>query len=308
MITMLFCNIARMDSYRGWTNVDQPVGAGDYPDKDKEEVHNFHPHDAYVYGYVAAVAHSISIERLGAKRTQSSVSGVDVVWTAPSPNRGRDVVGWYRNATVFRKPQKYKRGSYHKRDSYDYHVLANRTDYVLLAGPERRKINIQRAQDQQGGFGNSNVWYADTDYGLRIRTSVRRLFSRAKRQIFDRNELDEQAAVLPPLTRAPRGMDKPLWSKREVTVVGRDPEVQRWILQCADGRCELCGEPAPFDKPNGSPFLEIHHVYRLADSGADVPTNAVALCPNCHREAHHGARSEAILAQLCKHAAERAIG
>lgn len=290
----LFCNIARMDSYRGWTSVDQPVGAGDYPEK--EEVHNFHPHGAHVYGYVAAVAHSISIQRLGARQDQPSISGLDVVWTAPSPVRGRDVVGWYRNATVFRHLQTYQRGS--------YHVKANRTDHVLLA-PDRRKINILRARDHQGGFGNSNVWYADSDYGRRIRKRVTRLFRRGGHQVFDRDELDELADALPPLARAPRGVNKPSRSKREVAVVGRDPEVHRWVLQLADGRCELCGKRAPFKKANGVAFLEIHHVRRLADGGADVPTNAVALCPNCHREAHHGARSEEIRVQLGRHAAER---
>ena len=38
------------------------------------------------------------------------------------------------------------------------------------------------------------------------------------------------------------------------------------------------------------PFLEVHHVKRLAKGGADVPSNTVALCPNCHRAAHYGAQ------------------
>ena len=39
---------------------------------------------------------------------------------------------------------------------------------------------------------------------------------------------------------------------------------------------------------NNSFYLEIHHVKRLADDGSDRITNAIALCPNCHREFHHG--------------------
>ena len=41
---------------------------------------------------------------------------------------------------------------------------------------------------------------------------------------------------------------------------------------------------APFIKENGAPFLEIHHLKRLADGGSDTISNTVAICPNCHRE------------------------
>lgn len=297
-MTMLFCNIARMESYRGWTSVDKPQGAGSDPEK--AEAHNFHPCGDHVYGYVAAVARSIDLEKLGAmNKDQLSVDGVDVVWTAPSTERGRDVVGWYRNATVFRHLQTYKRGP----DHVPYHVRAGKTDYVLLP-LNKRMLNIKSALDQPGGFGR-NVWYADSVYGQTVRNKVVRLFRSAKRQVFDRNELEDQADLLQPLDRAPKGVRRPSRSNREITVVGRDPAVQRWVLQCADGHCELCGERAPFEKSNGNPFLEIHHVHRLADGGADVPENAVALCPNCHREAHHGARAEAIGRQLARHASRR---
>lgn len=294
-MTMLFCNIARMDSYRGWTSVDVPEGGGSDPNK--EEVNNFHPYGGHVYGYVAAVARSIRIEKLGATdKKQLFVDGVDVVWTAPSIRGGRDVVGWYRDAIVFRHLQTYKRGL--------YHVKASKTAYVLLP-PNKRTLNIQRAEDKPGGFGNSNVWYADTDYGQVIRKRMTTLFRDAKRQVFDRDELEDQVDALEPLDHAPQGVGRPSRTKREISVVGRDPEVQRWILQCADGCCELCGKRAPFEKPNGNPFLEVHHVRRLADGGADVPENAVALCPNCHREAHHGSRIDVIRDQLSIHASRR---
>ena len=45
-------------------------------------------------------------------------------------------------------------------------------------------------------------------------------------------------------------------------------------------------------KPDGSLYLESHHVIALANDGADRPTNVIALCPDDHREAHFGRRSE----------------
>jgi len=68
----------------------------------------------------------------------------------------------------------------------------------------------------------------------------------------------------------------------------RDPAVKAWVLQNANGRCEVCGAPAPFAGDDGEPFLEVHHVHQLADGGSDRVSNAAALCPNCHRRCHHG--------------------
>lgn len=67
----------------------------------------------------------------------------------------------------------------------------------------------------------------------------------------------------------------------------RDPEVIAWVLLRADGRCEACGEPAPFSRSDGTPFLEVHHLRPLAEGGPDTVSNALAACPNCHRRLHH---------------------
>lgn len=53
-----------------------------------------------------------------------------------------------------------------------------------------------------------------------------------------------------------------------------------------DCDCEGCNTSAPFISKKG-PYLEPHHVHRLADGGPDHPKNVIALCPNCHRQAHY---------------------
>ena len=35
-------------------------------------------------------------------------------------------------------------------------------------------------------------------------------------------------------------------------------------------------------------FLEVHHIKWLSNGGEDSVENALALCPNCHRQAHYG--------------------
>ena len=72
----------------------------------------------------------------------------------------------------------------------------------------------------------------------------------------------------------------------------RDPEVIVWVKQRAGGICELCEKEGPFLDRDNQPFLEVHHIIPLADGGPDTTDNAVALCPNCHRECHHGQNFE----------------
>lgn len=67
----------------------------------------------------------------------------------------------------------------------------------------------------------------------------------------------------------------------------RDRHVSEYAKCRAKGFCQLCGNPAPFDDKNGRPYLEAHHIVRLADGGADSIENVVGLCPNCHRKMHH---------------------
>jgi 5-methylcytosine-specific restriction protein A len=74
-----------------------------------------------------------------------------------------------------------------------------------------------------------------------------------------------------------------------VNVYVRNPYVVAEVLERASGVCERCSLPAPFrKKKDGSPYLEVHHVIRLADGGEDTVRNAIAVCPNCHRKLHFG--------------------
>lgn len=44
---------------------------------------------------------------------------------------------------------------------------------------------------------------------------------------------------------------------------------------------------APFlRKKDNSPYLEVHHIITLANGVDDTVENAIAVCPNCHRELH----------------------
>lgn len=72
----------------------------------------------------------------------------------------------------------------------------------------------------------------------------------------------------------------------QVTVYHRDEYLKEAVKRIADGKCQLCGNDAPFIDNYGQPYLEEHHVKRLADGGSDTIDNVVAICPNCHRKIH----------------------
>lgn len=72
----------------------------------------------------------------------------------------------------------------------------------------------------------------------------------------------------------------------QTVVYHRDAYLKETVKRIADGKCQLCGKDAPFVDNNGEPYLEEHHVKKLADGGTDTIDNVVAICPNCHRKVH----------------------
>jgi 5-methylcytosine-specific restriction enzyme A len=81
----------------------------------------------------------------------------------------------------------------------------------------------------------------------------------------------------------------------------RSAAVREYVLARAAGICESCGRPAPFRRRDGSAYLEPHHTRRLSDGGPDHPRWVGAVCPNCHREMHHGAEGDEKNRELQRH-------
>jgi 5-methylcytosine-specific restriction protein A len=79
--------------------------------------------------------------------------------------------------------------------------------------------------------------------------------------------------------------------------VRRDRRVRNLVLERAMGRCERAGclEARPY-----LGFLDVHHI--LGVERSDRVWNCVALCPNCHRDAHFAPNAEQINADLLSYA------
>lgn len=109
---------------------------------------------------------------------------------------------------------------------------------------------------------------------------------------FDRTVLDKRTKSLRSIKTRKKavGNQKPSAKIVETTEYERDPAVKAEVLDRANGVCELCEKQAPFVKDDDEHFLEVHHIIQLSEGGPDIVKNAIALCPNCHREAHYGKR------------------
>lgn len=131
----------------------------------------------------------------------------------------------------------------------------------------------------------------------KIRAAVQELSSKyviQSAEVYEKRLDDEVQKSLkdsPSARRARLAVAERTPSRLSVTVkmFRRNPDVVAEVLLRANGTCEGCGSKAPFfRKRDGSPYLEIHHRIQLAKGGDDTVENALALCPNCHREQHFG--------------------
>ncbi len=94
---------------------------------------------------------------------------------------------------------------------------------------------------------------------------------------------------------------------RKVRFYERNKYIRMYALKEANGVCQNCKKEASFNDKLGNPYLEVHHINRLSDGGFDNINNVVALCPNCHREIHHGSNGEKINKNLKETIRERSI-
>ena len=140
----------------------------------------------------------------------------------------------------------------------------------LWNSPSRKKLALALSKSAKLKSEKPELFEPSSDLGVLD----------ANASILLREGLDEKPAGNPNPERSNPNENKGSFK--------RDSEVIAWVKQRAGGVCELCGEEAPFRDRHNQPYLETHHIVPLAQEGPDTPDNTVAICPNCHRECHHG--------------------
>jgi hypothetical protein len=171
---IVFFNTGWMDFYKGLRN-DSITGGGQHIEDEGwgGEIFNYKSFKNNYYGYVQPKIDkkygnpcTIKLERFGAEKTDKSFKGVTVVWTAKDPyNGGTYIIGWYKNATVFRYTQYPPRNSkrWYKNELMEYYATTQTSNARLLSVDERI-VKVQRQKKKW--MGESNVWYADKNPGF----------------------------------------------------------------------------------------------------------------------------------------------
>ncbi|CAM2076742.1 MAG: Nucleotide modification associated domain-containing protein [uncultured Clostridium sp.] len=183
MRKILFCNIAWMDKYRGINDNDTPVNGGSYVEdtNNAHEAYNFEPmyftdteeHTQYCLGFFETKStngnnrNQLHIEKIdnNSDKNIESIDNVLVIWCAKSPtNDFTSIVGWYKNATVYRE---YQSVEFESGYVQDYNILAKAEECVLLPSNIRSRKTmwwVPRVAKKNGpsyGFGQANVWFAN---------------------------------------------------------------------------------------------------------------------------------------------------
>ena len=258
------------------------------------EVCNFSNNAGTLYGYVQPTGR-IKIEKLGASKKDDSVNGVTVVWTAGPESGGTVVVGWYKDATVYRDAQTITKPStiQTKNGVSSYRIKAP-ADKAVLLQVEQRELIIPRAV--KGGIGQSNVWFADKEESLEIVDRVVALIDAGT--IPTLPDIDQSQSILEGNPRLVAHLRR----ERNSAIIKakKDATLRATGKLC----CEACG----FDFKKvygefGDGFCEVHHLQPLSKADGVVKTelgDLAIVCSNCHRIIH---RSDPMLSipNLSKH-------
>jgi 5-methylcytosine-specific restriction endonuclease McrA len=217
-------------------------------------------------------------------------------WVAPKDSRpGDDVViyvvgyGFFATATVTSESR--------PRDDWPGRYGAALASFKLIVPP----IFLAAIRRHIPGLGWAryprSITTPTPDVAEQVRELIRR---RRKTGIPDLDDDALEEANIDELRRVATMRSRKSTPGRNTKTVyrARSLAIRLYVLRRADGYCEYCEYEAPFYKSDGTPYLEPHHTTRLADDGPDHPSHVIALCPNCHRRAHHAGNAKAFNSEL----------
>lgn len=174
---IVFARIASMKYYKGITDKDTPENGGSYVTKngDAHECYNFDAVNfddgkSECFGFAMITGGGncevqLKIENIvgcANFKDEEYVEGVTVVWCAKANcTNSLRVVGFYKNATVFRHRQLLE---FDNGDKQGFNFVADKEDCVLIPYQKRFSdgrwyIPTSGKNKYDFGFGRSSVWY-----------------------------------------------------------------------------------------------------------------------------------------------------
>ena len=238
-----------MDEYNG-SATERPVGGGEFNSKEiGHEVNNFTPsNDDKYYGYVQSSFGTIAVEKHFScvSDDKNYAEHILVVWVIDK----KKIVGWYKDATVYRKWTHLDSETAANRIYDDYNITSK--EGILLPKQDRRVMNYS--------FGRNNIWYGDDDANKKTIEFIERYESRENKTEFDKIN-----------SHVITGEEREVITKQRIN----QSKFRQRLLTKYKRKCVLCG--VSFE-----PVLVASHIKPWSESDpsekVDVD-NGLLLCP-----------------------------
>lgn len=298
-----------MREYRGHyridgQEIDQPKRGGSYVDTHGEahECCNF-LEDNYgiVYGHVETwkgdengYDAQIRIENLGADKNDTYIDGVNVIWIATHQEGGRRVIGWYKNARVYRERQRHNKNKYpttqHERDKVgSYRITAKQEDIHLIIEDQRHLI-INPSKKRKGFPGMNSIFYPSnykennelTEFLIDLNTEI----DKTSRKATDSFCLVEETDSV----EGSWDFEGKLQLKQHLEKERSKKLIKDFKNKLTNYSCSICN--FSFESAYGAlgyGFIEAHHtipIATLTEQTKMSPFDLIAVCSNCHRMLH----------------------
>lgn len=265
--------------------------------------------DGRYYGYCPPYG-NIDIANLGAKKSDESISGVIVVYTAKIKNSSdREIIGFCKDATVYRTPiddisilQKLRRKLNDGSGTYCSYSIES-DELTNLIGVSSKFI-IRIADYNVYMFRAQRIFkgkYPDLD------KKVLDYINNYLESGYDGEDLDFQDSVQnvdlgKRITDSSKDYPEYVDGNNSKSVK-KNSRISKQVLVDANYICAGDNEHTTFLTNKGVSYMEGHHLIPCTYSNAhyfwktrkrniDCVENIVCLCPTCHRKIHFGSPKE----------------
>lgn len=273
---------------------DIPVNGGSYVQENKDAFEKFNFHnciDGRYRGFVETRRrkgwteesakdkfNTIHLEKIDKVSSgKDKIENVIVVFCAKPKNKKTVIVGWYKDAIVYR-------GRPHL-DNRQYNLEAMSANSTLLV-EERRTFEIPRAGGRKKlpvfGFGQSNIRYADYEHYGDFINSVISYIEAEQYDSLNKMEIVEENQEY---------IEDGTGKKTFINTYERNPTARKECIRINGAKCAICGFDA--NEVYGSDYegkIQVHHIIPIhkmnerytIDPGKDL----IPICPNCHMIIH----------------------
>lgn len=264
--------------------------------------------DSRYYGYCPP-HDTIDITKLGAKKSDESISGITVIYTEKLINSSdRKIIAFSENATVHRHgiiDKSLKRTI--KEDGHTIHFsysIESDTLVNLTSIPNKFIIHIRDYNiymfRMQHLFSST---YPELDKNIREYIA----------SVLDAKEVEDDCLYQEEINDTDiddsRSQEDTLYMKPQFSIGGdtksvqKNPRIAKLSLRNSNFKCAMDNNHLTFTTRKGIPYMEGHHLIPCTYSNAtyfwdkfgrniDCLDNIVCLCPTCHRMIHYASENE----------------